>query len=112
MPESQISIVCFLHQIPAGARIVTPRHKIQWFRQIVIVDLVETEAHEVMGNKMFWADLPQDIHLFLLETRESIRHKAAEIQIQAGVGNATRLHWHGNLRPFGINMTPKGGAPV
>src|SRR5215211_3717868 len=111
MPQSKISMVCFLHQMPASARIVIPGHEIQRFRQVVIVDLVEAEAHKIMGDKMRRAKLAQDIHLLLLEACKSIRHKAPEIQIQPRVGNATGFHWNWNLRPVSIDVTPKGGAP-
>src|SRR5262245_12886218 len=111
MPQGKIGGVRLRGQMPTGSWIVIPGHKIERLCQIEIVDLFETEAHEIMGNKMSWADLTEDVYLFLLETGKGIRHEAAEIQIQAWVGNATSLHRNGNLGPFRVDMAPKSCSP-
>jgi len=97
VPQGNIGRVYLFLQMPAGTRIVIPGDKIQGFRQVVIIDLVETKAHEIMRDEMGWAGLSQDIYLLLLEAYIGIRNEAVVVQFQAGVGNATRIQRYRDL---------------
>lgn len=85
-------------------------NEIQLFCQIEIVDL-PGKAHEVMGDEVVGADLPDDIGLHGLEIHDQIGAEALPIQHVAGIaahgGDVGRIHLGKGI----VFLTPEIGTP-